>query len=250
MKIRFGSKWPSAGAAIAVVLVLAALCGCGGGGIGEPSGSPIMTPGTYTGNEFWTSGTLQGQVYSIVAIVASGNRLALSENPGPSNHYTGFAVTPSLDSNGRFTVGVAQGNFVGVIVPAATITGVNAPSAVPQVTGTMTQQGVGTASWSLTLQQGSGNPYAGWYAGSMSAPASTPITAVVGPDGTLVAVEGGQGVNIFCAVGTVSATTGAISFTGTNPGMTLTGTVHAGGTASGTYNFYGVGSGSWTATRQ
>jgi len=234
-----------------IVCVGLAGCGGGGGGGGPTTGSPVITPGTYTGQEVWTSGSLSGQSFSLVAIAASGNRLAAAGNPGPDGLYTGFAVGVTPDSSGRFTFSVAELNLGSVIFPAATVSGRNVPTAIPQVTGTMTQQlGVGSCRWSLTLQPGANNPFAGWYVGSMSGAVISPITGAIGPNGTSIAVQGGQGRWAACSIGTTNATTGVMAFTHTNPGVTVTGTAHSDATASGTYNFTGTGSGAWSATRQ
>jgi len=233
-------------------LVLPLVVGCGGGGgAGAPAGSPIVSSGTYSGQETWTAGSVAGTSNPIVAVVATGNRIVVSGNPGPGNvPYNGFAATPAVIANGAFNLTVARGYVNSYILPAAVISGLNVPTAVPQLTGTMTDEVGDRAAFWLGIQQGTNNPFAGWYTGSMAGAVTAPITLAVGPDGVFVAVQAGLNVWAPSAIGTVYATSGALTFTGTNPGVTFTGAAQSNGTATGTYTFSGTGSGTWTVSRQ
>ena len=232
-----------------IPILSAMLAGCGGSG--GVVGSPRLAPGTYRGAENWRTGFLAGVTIPIVAVVLPGNHFAYSDLGAPGGlPYNGAAIFPlAPDAHGAFSARVEQGVFPAGTIPAGVVSGQNRPDAVPQLSGAIRMDTGDEASWSLTRQAGQGHPLEGLYVGTFAGPASGPVILMVGSDGVVILLRGPAGRWDETAVGRADAAAGALSFDNVNPGTALAGAI-AGGAASGTYTFAGVGSGTWAAAKQ
>jgi len=229
----------------------AALAGCGSGDDATVEGSSRLRAGRYSGTEEWTAGVAAGTTIPIVAVVTAGNNFVYSDLNAPGQTpYNGAAILPvAADSDGDFSAAIEEGTFDGGSIPAGTVSGRNTPDSTPQLSGAIALDGGDKATWGLLRQSGSGHALEGLYQGAFSAPESGPVILMVAGDGVAILLRGPANRWVETAVGAADEATGALVFSGLNPDRAVAGVI-VGDTASGTYTFDDVGSGTWTATKQ